>query len=85
MNRDEMLKQLGLTDHEMKDLLEKYRVFKHSLNQGQQEALHRSLPRLEEAVKSFGAEASKEDLHELCCIPAPVVTCFYFLATKGEK
>jgi len=87
MNHVEMLKRLCLTDHELKDLLKKFHVFKTTLNHDQQEAVNRSLPRLEQALKSFGPDVTKEDLNRTCCMDVPDrgSVCFHFFACKTDK
>ena len=86
MNREEMLKRLHLSDHELKDLLEKFMAFRNSLNHDQRETLDRSLPRLKEALESFGPGATKEELEKHLCVEAGDVTiCLFFLFCDIDK
>jgi hypothetical protein len=64
MTREEMLKQMGLTHEELKDLLHKLRQLHASLNEHQRAVLTRSLPTPSRAAKTFGADVTAEDLEK---------------------
>ena len=65
MNDNEMLKALGLSASQLKDLLQKFRDFVKSLDEAQRHVVTRSLPTLAEAVKAFGGHATEADLLRL--------------------
>lgn len=65
MNRDEMLKELGVSADELHDLLEKFHAFLASLDEPQRAAIRRSLPTLAEALAAFGPNVTEEDLLKL--------------------
>jgi hypothetical protein len=62
MTRDEMLKRMGLTDHEFRSLVEKFREFYGHLNPAQQAVVHHALPRFEQAIGLFGHDIKKTDV-----------------------
>jgi len=64
MTRDEMLRRLGLTDLELREMLAKFRDFYVTLDHNQQDTIKRSLP-MAEALEAFGPEVTKESLLEL--------------------
>ena len=65
MTRDEMLKRLGLSDEELKDLLHKFVKFHKSLNDHQKAVIDRSLPTTAAAAKTFGATVTPAHLQKL--------------------
>lgn len=65
MTRDEMLRRLGLTELELEDLLDKYRQFHKSLSDRQRVVMTRSLPSVEEAIRSFGPDVTVDDMQIL--------------------
>lgn len=65
MNPDEMLKELGLSQAELHELLVKFRSFLESLNKAQQHTVRRSLPTLAEAIKAFGSQVNADELLKL--------------------
>jgi hypothetical protein len=65
MTRDEMLKRLGLSDEELKDLLHKFVKFHKSLNDHQKAVIERSLPTTAAAAKTFGPTVTPEHLEQL--------------------
>lgn len=65
MTHKEMLKRMGLTEEEFRDLLTKFRHFYDLLNANQKAVVTRSLPTLEAAARSFGPDVSVEDMQEL--------------------
>jgi hypothetical protein len=62
MTREEMLKRMGLTDHEFRHLVEKFREFYGHLNPAQQAVVHHALPRFEQAIGLFGHDIKKTDV-----------------------
>jgi len=62
MTREEMLKRMGLTDHEFRQLVEKFREFYGHLNPAQQAVVHHALPRFEQAIGLFGHDIKKSDV-----------------------
>jgi hypothetical protein len=65
MTRSEMLKKMGLKDEELKDLMQKFRNFKDTLNAHQLRVVTRSLPTVTAAAKTFGDDVTAEDLQQL--------------------
>jgi hypothetical protein len=65
MTRQEMLKQLGITNSDLKDLLQKFEKFHDSLNDPQREVIARSLPTTAAAAKRFGSNVTAKDLEDL--------------------
>ena len=65
MTHEEMLKKMGLTKEEHKDLLTKFTAFHNSLNANQQKVIARSMPSAKDAAKSFGPGVTAEHLHSL--------------------
>ncbi len=63
MDREALLKSLGLTNDELKDFLRKFADFQRELNPAQLKVLVRSLPTIDEARKSLGP--TTQDLTEL--------------------
>lgn len=66
MNRDEMLRKLGLTDAQYRDLMGKLLTFCQSLDDSQKRVVRHNLPNLEEAARSFGPDVSVEDFKRFC-------------------
>ena len=62
MTHDDMLKKMGLTHDEHKDLLSKFSAFHGSLNDNQKKVMARSMPTLEQAAKSFGPGVTPQHL-----------------------
>lgn len=65
MTRDEMLKRMGLNEHEFKQLVERFRDFYGNLNAAQQAVVNHALPGFRQAVGLFGADIRKEDVKAL--------------------
>jgi len=78
MNREDMLKQLGISHDQLQDLFQKFEAFFNSLDQQQQQVVKTSLPTVEEAVQAFGAEATQDDLLNLfkADVQRPPLACF---------
>ena len=65
MNREDMLKQLGISHDQLQDLFQKFEAFLASLNPQQQQIVKFSLPTVKEAVEAFGGDATESDLMNL--------------------
>ncbi len=65
MTKEEFLKQVGLSNDEFRDLLQKFVSFRDSLNPAQKDAVQRSMPTLSEAAKSFEPNITTEQLSEI--------------------
>jgi hypothetical protein len=65
MTHDEMLKRLGLSDEELKELLQKFDKFHKSLNDRQRAVIDRSLPTTAATAKTFGATVTPAHLQKL--------------------
>jgi hypothetical protein len=63
MNDHEILKRIGLSDHDATDLVKKQQHFLDSLNPAQAEAIRRSLPSWEDAADAMGDDCSVDDLN----------------------
>jgi hypothetical protein len=61
MNHDEMLRKLGLTEAQYRDLMDKFLKFCQGLDEDQKKLVRHNLPSLEQAAKSFGPDVSVED------------------------
>jgi hypothetical protein len=64
MNREELLKALGLSDQEFRELLEKFNAFLSSLNKNQQAVVRRSLPTIGQALHALRPDVTEADLEE---------------------
>ena len=65
MNRDEMLKELGVTSKELHDFLGKFSAFLATLDTKEKAMMHRALPTLHQVLKAFGPDVTAEELLEL--------------------
>lgn len=65
MTKEQMLRKAGLTEHEYRELVEKFQHYLASLNHAQRAAVHRWLPSATQIVQSFDSDLTKE---ELACI-----------------
>jgi hypothetical protein len=65
MTREEMLKKMGLTHEELKDLLQKLAQLRASLTDHQRAVFDHSLPTHSAAAKTFGADVNAGDLQKL--------------------
>lgn len=65
MTHEEMLKQLGLTDEQFHDLLQKYNNFLKSLDADQLAVMKSSEPPMAQAAASFGPGVSEAELRRL--------------------
>jgi len=66
MSHEEMLKKLGLTEAQHRDLMTKLLHFCRSLDDSQKKVVKDNLPTLEEAARSFGPDVSVEDFKKFC-------------------
>jgi division protein CdvB (Snf7/Vps24/ESCRT-III family) len=64
MNREELLKALGLSDQEFRELLDKFNVFLSSLDKNQQAVVRRSLPTIGQALHALKPDVTAADLEE---------------------
>jgi hypothetical protein len=65
MTRDEMLRKLGLTNEEFKDLIHKLERLHQSLTESQRAVFVRSFPTAASAAASFGSDVSADQLQRL--------------------
>ncbi len=65
MTRDEMLRELGLTQEQLKDLLKRHSDFMNSLDAAQKALVKSWSPSLEAAARSFGPGATAHDVQNL--------------------
>ena len=78
MNRDDMLKQLGVSQEQFQDLLQKFQNFFNSLDSQQQQVVKTSMPNVKQAAAAFGPEVNEGHLLDLFQADAqrPPLTCF---------
>jgi len=76
MTRAEMLKSMGLTEDEFRQLLVKFGVFYASLRPNQRAVVNRALPSLRRAARSLGRDVASEDLREMLKSPAECIGIF---------
>jgi hypothetical protein len=62
MNQADMLKQLGVSQQQLQELLQKFQTFFNSLDSQQQQVVKTSLPSVSQAVAAFGPDATEADL-----------------------
>jgi hypothetical protein len=65
MTHNEMLAELGLTNEEFTDLLQKLDTFHKSLTKAQRAVIVRSLPTAAAAAATFGHSVTAEQLQKL--------------------
>ena len=65
MNRADMLLQLGLSDSEFSDLLQKFNGFVNQLNSNQQNVIQNSIISISAAAATFGPTATVDDVQNL--------------------
>jgi len=65
MTRDEMLKKLGITNEEFKDLVHKLEKLYLSLTESQRVVFVRSFPTAASAAASFGKDVTSDQLQRL--------------------
>lgn len=65
MNRQEFLKELGLSQEEFQDLSQKFNAFFASLDKNQQAVVSRSLPSTADVLAALGPGANAADLQNL--------------------
>jgi len=65
MTHKQMLKKLGLTEDEHRDLVTKFAAFHSSLNENQRRVVRHSMPTAEQAAKSFGRGVTAEHIERL--------------------
>ncbi len=65
MNREEFLKELGLSQEKFQDLLQKFDAFFASLDKNQQAVVSRSLPSTADVLSALGPSANAADLQNL--------------------
>jgi hypothetical protein len=87
MNRDQLLKHLGLSAHQLDDLLKKFHDFFNSLDEQQKHVVRRSVPSLKDASDSFGTAVNEHELLELLHGEAEKkpVMCFFPMVTKRKE
>lgn len=85
MDREALLRNLGLDNDDLQDLLRKFVRFQSELKPAQLEVVLRSLPNIDQAIKSLGPTA--EDLNELFRLDPDRdkdVVQFYFQGIDGD-
>ena len=65
MTRSQMLKQMGLTEHQFKHLMESFSKFYNGLDAAQKAVVRRSLPSLAQAAKTFGPDVQPGEMMDL--------------------
>jgi hypothetical protein len=64
MDRQRILKKLGLTQQELDELITKRRNFVKSLSPAQRRVIEVSLPKTTTVMKTMGSDCSEQDLLE---------------------
>ena len=87
MNREEMLKKLGLSSEELDDFVRKYHHFLGTLDPAQRDMITRSLPTVDQAMKAFGPELKADELIKLFhgSKQIPIVACMFPLASTPTE
>jgi hypothetical protein len=87
MNRDDMLKQLGVSLQQLEDLFQKFQAFFNSLDAQQQQVVKTSMPTVQHALAAFGPEVNEADLLNLFKADAqrPPIACFLPLQQGNAK
>jgi hypothetical protein len=67
MTHPEMLKKLGLSAEEHKELMSKFSTFYSSLSESQKTVVRHTMPSAEQAAKSFGPGVTVEHVQSLYC------------------
>ncbi len=65
MTKQEFLDEVGLSNHEFRDLIQKFVHFLEPLSAAQRDAVHRSLPTIAEAARTLGPNVTQERLGEI--------------------
>lgn len=71
VTNDELLKKLGLTDAELRDLQAKHHQFVSGLTASQKKSVAQSLPTAEEAAKTLGPGVTPSHLERFIRARAP--------------
>lgn len=71
MTRSDFLKQLGLTDLQLSNLVLKFRVFYASLTEQEAGLVNRLLPNFKRVAGVFGGDITKDELKSLLAPPPP--------------
>ena len=69
MTHPEMLKQLGLTDEVLQNLLLKFRVFYASLTPEESAVVDRLMPRFKRVATLFGGDFTRDEMRTLLAPP----------------
>lgn len=80
MTQAELLKELGLTAEEFRDLQRKFDAFFSSLNKPQQAVIKQSLPTVAQSLAALRPDVSERELEEFFHGPedtAPIVAYFW--------
>jgi hypothetical protein len=84
MTREQLLKELGLSSRELRDLMKRFGDFVASLKKNQQAVVKRSLPTLSEATALSKSDVKPEELQRLFEEDQPqgAVFAFHFLGRR---
>ena len=87
MNREEMLKKLGVSSEELDDFVRKYHHFLSTLDARQRDLITRSLPTVHQAMKAFGPDVKEDELVKLFHggKEIPIVACMFPLSSQPTK
>jgi hypothetical protein len=80
MTQEELLKAIGLSADELRDLQAKFDAFFSSLNKHQQAVVKRSLPTIAESLQALRPDVTERELEEFFKGPgdkAPIVAYFW--------
>jgi Ca2+-binding EF-hand superfamily protein len=65
MTRDEMLRKMGLTEEQFRNLRQSFGAFYAKLSPEEKKVVDRTLPSLRRAARSLGPDVTENDLREL--------------------
>ncbi len=88
MDEQYILDQLGLTEADLKDLVEKHQRFLASLNPAQQKAVAAAMPTAEDAAKTLSGDVTADDLTKFVgsrgSKTQPSTSLLFFLASQKK-
>jgi len=85
MNREDMLKKLGVSHDQLLDLFRKFEAFFNTLDPQQQQVVKKSLPTVKDAAAAFGPDASEADLLSLFQADPQRAPLAIFLPLQHDK
>jgi hypothetical protein len=85
MTHKEMLKKMGLTADEHRDLMIKFAAFHNSLNPNQRKVMEQCMPTLEDAAKTFGPDVTTQQIESfMAASSGPGASCSIARSGPGK-